>query len=229
MSAGPDSRTWRKFLRFSVRALLVVVLVIAAGLGWLVRGARIQREAVAAIKQARGLVKYDWEQKSGNLMPPGKPPEPRWLVDMIGVDYFGHVTEVALPASSKSTDKLMAQVERLNQVERLIFDGTPISDSDLAMLKGLRNLYYLSLIVTPVSDAGLVHLEGLTKLSYLDLRGTKVTDAGLAHLEAAQLNWLIAQHTRISGAGLVHLHKMTNLNFLDLRDTGAQRLPDWFI
>jgi hypothetical protein len=40
MPAGPVSRPWRRFLRFSVRALIVLVLVVGAGLGWVVRSAR---------------------------------------------------------------------------------------------------------------------------------------------------------------------------------------------
>jgi hypothetical protein len=56
MSAGTDARPWQRFLRFSVRGLIVVVLVIGVWLGWLVRSARIQREAVAAIRIAGGNV-----------------------------------------------------------------------------------------------------------------------------------------------------------------------------
>ncbi len=65
----PVRRPWRRFLRFSVRGLIVVVLVIGAWLGWLVRSARIQREAVAAIEHARGSVSYDWEWANGKSIP----------------------------------------------------------------------------------------------------------------------------------------------------------------
>ncbi len=53
MLAAPTSRPWQRHVRFGVRGLTVLVGVIGAGLGWLVRGARIQHEAVAAIEQAR--------------------------------------------------------------------------------------------------------------------------------------------------------------------------------
>jgi hypothetical protein len=55
------------YLRFSVRGLIVFVLVIGAGMGWLVRSARIQCEAVAAIEQATTA-----------------PPEPRLLEPVEG-------------------------------------------------------------------------------------------------------------------------------------------------
>ena len=69
MPAEPVSRPWRRFLRFSVRGLVVVVLLIGVGLGWLVLGARIQRDAVAAIKSGGGGVNYDWEWSNGKIIP----------------------------------------------------------------------------------------------------------------------------------------------------------------
>jgi hypothetical protein len=61
MQAEPISHPWRRHLRFSVRGLIGLVLVIGAGLGWIVRQAHIQRDAVAAIKKADGVVRYDWQ------------------------------------------------------------------------------------------------------------------------------------------------------------------------
>ena len=46
----PVSRPRRPYLRFSVCALIVLVLAIGAGLGWIVNSARIQRDAVKAIE-----------------------------------------------------------------------------------------------------------------------------------------------------------------------------------
>jgi hypothetical protein len=126
MRADPDSRSWRRFARFSVRGLIVFVIVIGGGLGWLVRSARIQREAVAAITAARGSVKYDWEESNGAVIAAGKPWAPGWLVNRIGVDYFGHVTSAALPGP---TDATFAQVGRLTQVQTLIFDASDVSNA----------------------------------------------------------------------------------------------------
>ena len=50
--SGQPARRFRTHrLRLSVRAMLLLVLLIGGGLGWLIRGARIQREAVAEIKR----------------------------------------------------------------------------------------------------------------------------------------------------------------------------------
>src|SRR5271167_2173291 len=103
MLSGPASRPWRRFLRFSVRGLIVVVLVIGAWLGWLVRSARIQREAVAAIERAGGNVTFDsgWTENTTNR--PREPWAPEWLVDQIGIDYFAHVCAVSF--NSKGSDR----------------------------------------------------------------------------------------------------------------------------
>ena len=66
----PVSRPWRRFLRLSVRGMIGIVIVISAGLGWVVRSAHIQRDAVAAIASAGGTVKYEWEQNSAVGMAP---------------------------------------------------------------------------------------------------------------------------------------------------------------
>jgi hypothetical protein len=61
VSAGPISTPWRSFLRFSLRGLIVFVIGVGAGLGWIVRQAHVQRDAVAAIEEVDGSVRYDWE------------------------------------------------------------------------------------------------------------------------------------------------------------------------
>ncbi len=111
MLAQREVCPWRRYLRFSVRGLIVLVLVIGGWLGWIVRSARIQREAVAAIKDARGQVWYDWEWSSGEPIPDGKPWAPKFLVDLIGVDYFGHVTVVG--GDAFPTETTLAQVAHL--------------------------------------------------------------------------------------------------------------------
>jgi internalin A len=186
MSSKSDriSRPWRRYLRFSVRALIVLVLLIGAGLGWLVHQAHVQRDAVAAIREAGGAVRYDWEWSNGNSLPGGEPWAPRWLVNLIGVDYFGHVTAaVSHHMSAATSDAIIVQVGRLTRVWSLNLHDSCISDSGLVHLKGLTNLHVLLLYRTQVSDAGLVHLKGLTNLSALQLDGTQVTDAGVEELK----------------------------------------------
>ncbi len=184
-SNQPVSCLWRRYLRFSVRGLIVLVLVIGAGLGWVVRSARMQREAVAAIKDAGGIAFYNWEWRDGNPVVGGKPWAPKWLVERIGVDYFGHVTCVQLISLSKPTDTTLTHVARLTELEVLIIGPSTLGDDELAHLKSLTKLLSLAVIGTQVTDAGLAHLKGLTNLSFVYLGGTQVTDAGTRGLKQA--------------------------------------------
>jgi hypothetical protein len=102
MAANPVSRPWRRLLRFSVRGLIALVLLIGGSLGWLVRGERIQRDAVAAIEREGGHVRYNGENILYDAAPgwhdmqPEETWAPRWLVRSLGVDFFYHVTTVYL-------------------------------------------------------------------------------------------------------------------------------------
>ena len=94
MSDQTIHRRWLSRVRVRVWGLMVVVLSVAIGLSWIVRSSRVQRDAAAAIEKTGGEVFYDWEWKDGSPVPNGKPWSPKWLTDLIGVDYFGHVVWV---------------------------------------------------------------------------------------------------------------------------------------
>ena len=192
----PNRPPLRKLLRLSLRAVLVLVLAIGAGLGWIVRRAHVQREAVAAIERIGGKAWYDWEWSNDNPNPTGKPWWPRWLVDRLGVDYFGHVAAVfARPAS----DAELAPIGDLDGLECLILGNSAVTDNRLAHLEGLTQLQILNLQNTGVTDAGLRHLKGLTNLRVLGLGGTSVSDAGIVHLKGlTHLTDLGLEGTRIT-------------------------------
>ena len=104
MPAEPVPRPWRRFLRFSVRGLIVLVLMIGAGLGWLVRQAHVQRDAVHAIKQAHGLASYDINPSKGGFPWTGLAAWRRLIADYIGIDFVFHVTSVNLYGTPPSND-----------------------------------------------------------------------------------------------------------------------------
>ena len=185
MSVRPDSRPWGSYLRFSMRGLIVLVLLIGAELGWIVRQARqaqVQRNAVAAIQKAGGSVYYDWEWSNGNVIPEGKPWAPQFLVDFIGVDYFGNISSATIDGE---IDAVVPAIEPLIRLQRLVFIGSPISDAGLAHLKGLNNLSTLYLDDGQVTDAGLEHLKGLTKLRTLCFARNTIAEAESAKIREA--------------------------------------------
>src|SRR5690242_6517306 len=74
----------------SLKMLMLAVLVVGGGLGWIVHKAHVQREAVAAILKAGGRVQFDWEDDRHGLAP-GRP---GWLRTHLGPGFFEEVTYV---------------------------------------------------------------------------------------------------------------------------------------
>jgi hypothetical protein len=222
MPAEARSRPWWNYLRFGVRALLIAVLVVGGGLAWIVRSAGIQRAAVAAIHSAGGSVHYDWQWNHGQTTLDGRPWLPRSIVDNIGADYFGHVTDIWLCSSTH--DGAIPPIDSFTRLERLIVFGSAFGDGEMAQLPSLPNVCILDLCGTQVSDAGLACLSGSSQLVNLNLALTRVTDAGLAQLNGLKkLACLDLQCTAVTDAGLKHLKGMTSLKMLILNGTEVSR------
>jgi hypothetical protein len=222
----------RRYLRFSVRGLLILVLLIGGWLGWLAQTARTQREAVAAILNANGAIRYDWQGASFASVEPAQPMATSWLARTIGQDYLHSVVLVALPARLfmsppndgirpfERADFVMAQLKGLRKLSALHLTGSDVRDSGLSHLEGLTELSELHLGFTQTTDSAIAHVRGLANLSDLNLRRTRITDAGLSHLTGlTKLSALDLVDTRITDAGLAHLKSLSNLKTLEVRDT----------
>ena len=76
MTAALVSRPWHRYLRISIRGLIVLVLALGGGFGWIVSGVQVQRDAVAAIEKSGGKIEYDFSWNNGKSIPNGKPQAP---------------------------------------------------------------------------------------------------------------------------------------------------------
>jgi hypothetical protein len=188
VSKAPPARPRRRLWRFSLRTLLAVVTLVALVLGVWVSRAERQRQAVAAIQAAGGIVRYDYQAGEAPAVY-GERPGPDWLCRLLGVDYFADVTLVGLYPSA--TDETVAHLSGLTSLTCLYLDDTQVGDAGLAHLSGLTNLRVLWLHNTGVGDASLICLSGMSNLQELSLPGTQVSDAGLAHLSRALPHCLI--------------------------------------
>lgn len=152
-------------LGLSVRALMVCIALLAGAFGWLVIQARVQRNAVAAIRDAEGVVYYDWEfvlerndfgGAFGVMTPDGHPRGPTWLVKSFGVDYLNCVRRAGVLAQD---DAIMFHLGRLSHLQELSVQGGG----------------------EKCTNSGLANLSGLTELRFLTVRGlrSKFTGEGL--------------------------------------------------
>ncbi len=192
---------FRRRFQFSLRSLLVLVVVVAVPCSWLaveMKKAKEQGEAVRAVRDLHGSVHYDYESEDpfGTSWPP---PGPVWLRNLVGHDV-------------------------LSDVNWVILEGTNVTDADLYQLNGLPLLRVLNLKGTKVTDAGLEHLKELRQLRVLTLDSTKVTNAGLECVEGlTELRNLSLDETDVTDAGLKHLRRLTQLEVLSL---GEIRITD---
>ncbi len=231
IAAAPRSR--RRFA-LSLRSLLIVVLVLGAWLGWFVRSVRIQHDAAAAVQRAGGTVAYDIDWRNEGFNPYARPWTPmrlldgklwgtKWLIDHLGIDYFGSVVTVDLiprrandPA--RANDATLELVGQLSRLDSLRLTGTAVTDAGLVHLKGLTSLRDLQLGNTQITDAaGLAHLKGLTALRQLLLFNTPVTDAGLDHLkDLTSLVLLDLSGTKVTDDGVIELERVSRLPRSDI-------------
>jgi len=196
----------------------VLVLVVGGGLGWFIRRATVQRDAVKAIMAAGGNVQYGSERNVRPGKPGGTPPGPKWLVGLLGVDFFADVTSVSI--RQPQTDAILAHVGRLRRLKWLDVRSMRVTDAGLAHLAGLSDLRSLSCLGTPgLTDAGLAHLAGLERLEALSIEGpTGIEGPGLAHLARLDRLRFLAIHTE-NDAGLPSLSRLTGLRKLSISMT----------
>ena len=108
MAVDPVSRPWRRFLRFSVRGLIVIVLLIGVGLGWIGHSATssVSRAAIAE-RRGRGYYRWQWDgDRYFGLK--GDHGWPKWLVDALGIDFFSRVVRGHIKTGSEGMATLAA-------------------------------------------------------------------------------------------------------------------------
>ena len=110
----------RRFFRYSLRTLLLVVTVFCVFMGTLgtfVKRAMDQRLAVESIRESGGGISY--ESGSGG---------PNWLRQLIGNEYFSSVVLVRLTGPNVKNESLKF-IKRLTDVETLDLTNTQITSA----------------------------------------------------------------------------------------------------
>ena len=201
---SPAEDVQRFRMQFSLKTLLLLMLVASAGFSWL--GIRMRRAAAErAVVATLGHLGPEVNEIGGHI----------W-----GLDFS--------TCQRKPTDDDLALVCELTRLECLDLSGAPITDDGLGHLRTLTRLEVLSLSQTPITDAGLEHLKTLERLESLDLRGVPITDAGLKHLESlTRLEFLSIMQTPITDAGLEHLKTLKRLKYLGLWGTQVTNEGVW--
>jgi Leucine Rich repeat len=148
----------RRPRQFSLRALLVLVAVLAIGLGWWTHRARGQRQAVE-VEQFPRLKHLNFT---------GTP------IGDDGCRHFAGLGELRAVhlGRTKVTDAGLRHFARLGELEWTFLGHTQITDAGLEHLAGLANLRELNVVGTHVTAAGFsTLLQSNTQLRVVDASG----------------------------------------------------------
>lgn len=219
-ACSPQKTTPRRFgLRFSLRAFLGGVTLFCVLLAWQLHKAKQQKAAVAAIGAAGGWVHYDYQRPdslTGSVDPQARPWEPKWLLDMVGIDFFHDVVEVNMVYNDDGPQRLdnnqkpvsiAPQLAHFPRLRWLLLSGPFLDDEGMAAvgrLKRLEAIYHWD--GKNITDAGVAHLADMPRLKYIHLSTSQVGDRGMETLaRLPSLEGLSMQRNRFTDAGLAHL------------------------
>ena len=177
----------RRWFRFSLRGLFVVVTLAAIGLGLWANKLRRQKAAIEAIDALGGTYGVRIEG-------------PEWLRNLLTDErYFYNASRVSFgpgnagydPSRPFTDEELANVIDQLNAftlLTGLYLDGSDITNDGLPHLSRVRNLQRLGLARTAVTDRGLAHLEGLRDLRELELSRHYISAEGVGRLRQALPN-----------------------------------------
>ena len=145
---------WR--FQFSIRSLLVLVVAVALPCSWLaveMKKAEKQRSAAEEIARFKGddrwpvlgKIEYRWQvDEEGAFSPEQPPPEPEWLLKLLGTDFFEEIVAVNVSTFAVTNDG-MEHFTGLHQLRELHLQETKITDAGLDHIKDLTRLRVLFL------------------------------------------------------------------------------------
>ncbi|MCM2375082.1 hypothetical protein, partial [Aporhodopirellula aestuarii] len=121
----------KHFRRFSIRSLLILVTFVAIYVGYRTNAARQQRRDVAVVRDAGGVIYYDWMLQpvydaQGNvpyikiLEDPDVMDAPKWMREFLGDEYFQRVSKVHLPANAVDESVMVAMSHFRGGMSRLL-------------------------------------------------------------------------------------------------------------
>ena len=212
---------WR--FQFSIRSLLVLVVVVALPCSWFaveMRAATRQKDVVMAIQRAGGAVFYEHQfDSSGNQIPVGgviwdnpvdengnpipggeapgaESPAPTWLRRLLGDDFFRAAIEVSV-----ANEEGLTHVRLLAGIKRLRIDA--YSRYTLQRFAPVPDSI-------PLTNSGLRFLDDLPELQEVAIiqANGHITEAGLRHLGGLkQLRKLKLLGVGISDEGVTTLQQ----------------------
>jgi hypothetical protein len=156
--------------QFTLRALLVAMLVVANAIAFYASPLLARRRAIRELDELGAAITYDYQWGHGGAWrPKARAPGLAWLKRLLGENYCVSPVEVQL-----FTDPTMSPHR--------------FTDKHAIRLAALPELKWLVLMDTQLTDDGLRHLARLSKLERLDLEGTRVAEVAVREFQRSLPN-----------------------------------------
>jgi len=188
-SASQSTRP-RRWFRYSLRTLLLVMTIICICLGWVVSRVLQQERAVKAIESAGGSVTYDWQHDSrarSNREGP-HPRGPQWLRDLIGRHYFDTVVDVRfwrgdMARAHGQFAEVAPCLANLPRLRFLSLTGLALGENEFAMVAKYSSSEELICYMMELRDRDAAQLAGAAPLRKLGLNDVKISAKGIAEFK----------------------------------------------
>ncbi len=200
-----------------LRLLLIVgVLVLAIVGGWVIWQSRLAQQ----LDEEKAFI----ESRGGHLYFADEIGETGELIEKpIERNFIAHWSRTPLNINLHKVQKVRECLElaaTYHGLWQMDLSESDISDQDVQVLAGMRELRHLLVNDTQVGDALLAAVSGLPNLETLDLSRTKITAGGLAKWKPpASLKTLMLIECEIAPGALSCLENHPKLETLRLCDT----------
>lgn len=194
--------------RFSLRSLLLLMLVVVLAIGFWARGWHRQKRLAAIVAAHNGDLRYRFQNQEDVVRPvrDAKPWAPAWLVSRFGLDAFCRADSVVFPDDAKLSTHELKEILVNSGLRSLVLPNVTLDDETVDQIACLENLQHLFLDNSNLSDTQLRKIVRLSDLGSLGLAGTNVTGDGLDALKnMPKLGWFVLDSSQVTATGLHHI------------------------
>lgn len=211
----------RRWLTFSIRGLMVLVLIAAIGMGWIASmRTQHQREKAIAnqIEALDGTVQWNSRSVSSRMLDPFSP-EPtqyeQWRAWLLGDDVDSRINRVIFEKACPA--ELFAELHNLEALTELMIVNGSVSDASCEAISNLASLTDISLVDTEISAKQLEKISSLPNVNHIYITHASVTKENVKLLaKFPNLTTLSICSSQIPAEGLACLRVAKNLSSLTL-------------
>ncbi len=120
------------------------------------------------------------KRMGGPFIPQSDPPGPKWLLSVLGVDFFDSV--VSVYGDFEFTDEYVRHLLKLRTLRSFQAEGSLLTDEGIARIAEIRSIRLLNVSGSQLTDNGTKVFQTMPNLETLQLWNTNLTDASVENL-----------------------------------------------